>query len=218
MKLQLLFIAFLFLSCQNSKQQKIDASTPQNEDSLSKVNYCKSLKSEKKFLDSIYHCENDQFTSVLEEIPNRDTNSYRLTITSKKGNNTFTKILDTRPQMSQIDECNDLYTEVGFSCGGPCYSRVFVFTDKNRPEEQYDFVQKVKNNSTIIGHIKNEEFEKLYIHNLVNSKEQTIDISDSNDWIYGETDSMFIKGHHLLLYYQSKNKKNITKRVKLTIL
>jgi hypothetical protein len=218
MKPHLLLIALLFLSCKNSKQQPINALTPQKEDLIVEATYSKSLQSEKKFLDSISKCENDQFTSVLEEIPNRDTNAYRITITSKKGNNKFTKILDTRPKMSQIHECNDLYTEVGFPCGGPCYSRVFVFTDKNRPEEQYEYVQKVKNNSAIIGHIKNEEFENLYIHNFMNSKEQTVDFSDINDWNYGQTDSMVIKGDKLILYYQSKNRKNATKTVKLTIL
>ncbi|MDI1255964.1 MAG: hypothetical protein PSV16_07665 [Flavobacterium sp.] len=216
MKIYFSLFLLLFLSCQNdSKQRKKNILPSKKQDSsvgFSKKNY---IKSDEKFLDSIYNCENSNFTSVLEEIPNRSSNAYKITITSKKGEKKITKILDTRPTMSQINYCNDLYTVVGFPCGGPCYSQVFIFTDKNRPVEQYDYAQEVKNNQNIIAHIKNEEFEKLIIHNFLNSKELIVDIPDSNFWNYGQMDSMLVRKDNLVLYYVSVKKKNKTKTINL---
>lgn len=139
----------------------------------------------------------------------------KITISSKDGKTKFTKILDTRPEMSQIHYCNDLYTVVGFPCGGPCYSRVFVFTDKSRAVEQYDYPQEVKNSINIIGHIKDEKFENLIIHNFLNSKELVVHLPDSNPWNYGQMDSMSVKNDKLILYYQSKSSKSIAKSVNL---
>jgi hypothetical protein len=171
--------------------------------------------SDEKYLDSVYKCESNDFISKLEEIPNRKSNAYKITIASKKGKNKITKILDTRPRMSHINYCNELYTVVGFPCGGPSYSQVFIFTDKNRPIEQYNYSQKVKNNQNIIAHINNEEFEKLIIHNLLNSKELIVDISDSNMWNYGQMDSMIVKRNNLILYYVTDKKKNKIKTIDL---
>jgi len=216
MKIYFIFLILLFLSCQkNTNRNKNNISTSKNENGLKKTSKVVNIAREKEFLDSIYNCENNEYISVLEEIPNRNSNAYKLTIISKKVKSKFTKILDTRPKMSQIDECNDLYTEVGFPCGGPCYSRVFVFTDKNRPIEQYDYVQEVKNNPKIIAHIKNEKFEKLIMHNFSNNKELTIDISNANFFNYGQMDSLIIKKNILFLYYISNQKKNIVKRINL---
>ncbi len=211
MKLYLTLTVLMFFSCQNSKQEKVKVPTTQKES----FSVESAQKKEAEFLDSTYKCENAKFSSVLEEIPNRDSNAFKLTITSKENKNKFTKILDTRPGMSKINYCNDLYTVVSFPCGGPCYSQVFIFTDKNRPIEQYAYSQEVKNNSTIIGHIKDEEFEKLIIHNFLNSKELTVDISDMSYWNSGQLDSMVIKNDNLILYYQSKNEKQKTRSVNL---
>lgn len=216
MKIYFILLILLFLSCQrDTKQDKNNISTSKKKNSLTKLPKVVNNGREKEFLDSIYNCENNEYISVLEEIPNRNSDAYKLTITSKKGNCKFTKILDTRPEMSQIHDCNDLYTEIGFPCGGPCYSRVFVFTDKNRPIEQYGYVQKVKNNPKFIAHIKNEEFENLIIHNFSNSKELTVDISDANFLNYGQMDSLFIKKDNLFLYYLSNKNKNIAKKINL---
>lgn len=204
-----ILLLIILLSCQNdSKQNKNNTPTSKKENV--------SLKSYKKEnLDTFYNCESTNFISVLEEIPNRNSNAYKITIIPKNGKDKITKILDTRPEMSKIKYCNDLYTVVGFSCGGPCYSQVFVFTDKNRPTEQYSYVQKVKNNPNIIAHIKNEEFEKLIIHNFLNSKELIVDLSDINRWNYGQMDSILIKKDKLILYYLTVNNKNTTKTVAL---
>jgi hypothetical protein len=104
---------------------------------------------------------------------------------------------------------------VGFPCGGPCYSQVFIFTDNKRPIEQYNYSQKIKNNQNIIAHIKNEQFEKLIIHNFFNSKELIVDISDSNLWNYGQMDSMLVKKNNLILYYKSVKKTSKSKTIDL---
>ena len=211
MRTYLIFIALLFLSCRNSKKME---STQEIKEFPTKVAK-RNIDSESQLLDSTYRCENDKFISVLEEVPNTESNAYKLTIFSKQSNDTIIKILDTRPQMSKINYCNEFYTVVGFPCGGPCYSRVFVFTDKNRPSEQYTYPQETKNNANIIAHIENEEFENLIIHNFSTSKELTVNISDSNPWNYGQMDSMIVERDNLILYYQSKGEKLITKKVNL---
>ena len=216
MKLYFAILIITFLSCQkDSKQDKSNESTSRKDNISSEKPNANNFEREKEFLDSIYNCENSKFISVLEEIPNQNSDAYKLTITSKNGNGKFTKILDTPPHMSQIHYCNDLYTEVGFPCGGPCYSRVFVFTDKNRPIEQYTYAQKVKNNSNFIAHIKDEEFEKLIIHNFLNSKELIVDISDAILLNYGQMDSLLIRKDNLVLYYESNKNKSIVKKVNL---
>lgn len=197
------------LSCQNSKREKV---APIHKE---KILITSTQKEDEKYLDSIYNCENDKFSSTLEEIPNQESNAYKITITSKHSNDKFSKLLDIRPRMSKINYCNELYTVVGFPCGGPCYSQVFIFTDKNRPNEQYAYSQEVKNDPTIIGHIKDEKFEKLIIHNFSNSKELTVDISDMSWWNAGQVDSMVVKNDNLILYYQLENKTQKAKKVYL---
>ena len=215
-KISLLFFFLIFSSCQNnSKQKKKNVLTSKKQIDSVKLPETDNIISDKKYLDSVYKCENNKFISELEEIPNRDSNAYKITITSKKGKNKITKILDTRPRMSHINYCNELYTVVGFPCGGPCYSQVFIFTDKNRPIEQYTYSQKVENNQNIIAYINDEVFEKLIIHNFLNSKELIVDISDSNMWNYGQMDSMLVKKNNLILYYESDKKKNKIKTIDL---
>lgn len=201
----------MLLSCQNPKQEKVKTQSVKKE----KLSDKSIWKRDVKYIDSIYNCENDKFSSSLEEIPNTDYNAYKITITSKENKNKFSKLLDIRPGMSNIAYCNDLYTVVGFPCGGPCYSQVFVFTDKNRPIEQYTYSQEIKNNPNIIGHIKDEKFEKLIIHNFLNSKELSIDISDMNYWYAGQVDSMVTKKDDLILYYKLDTEKQIAKKVSI---
>lgn len=205
MKIYFTFLLLLLLSCQKDSKQATMASVLRKGSSATD-----SVKQ-----NSRYHCESSKFISVLEEIPNRDSDAYKLTITPKNGKSKIVKVLDIRPAMSQIHYCNDLYTEVGFACGGPCYSRVFIFTDKDRPNEQYVYSQKVKNNPNVIAHIKDEEFEKLIIHNFLNSKELIVDISDANFLNHGQMDSLLITKDNLVLYYLSDKNKNITKRINL---
>ncbi|NUY82205.1 hypothetical protein HUK80_14975 [Flavobacterium sp. MAH-1] len=170
------------------------------------------VKEEEVEIDS---CTNENYRSILREIPDRSTNAYELTITSKNHKLQLNTFLDVRPKMSRITYCNDLCTVVGFACGGPCYSRVFVFTDKNRPQEQYEYAVQAKNSINFISHIEDEDFEHLIIRNLSNSKTMTVDVPDMNLWVYGQPDSIIVKKQILMLYYQAKNQKQVSKRVSL---
>lgn len=216
MKIYLLFFFLIFSNYQNnSKNKKNNVFISKKQINSIKSSEKNNINSVEKNLGRIYNCENNKYISVLEEIPNQNSNSYKITITSKKDKNKITKILDTPPKMSQINYCNDLYTVVGFPCGGPCYSQVFIFTDKDRPIEQYNYAQEVKNNQNIIAYIDNEEFKKLIIHNFMNNKELIVNISDSNMLNYGQMDSMFVKKNNLILYYISIKNKNKTKTIDL---
>lgn len=163
--------------------------------------------------DEFYNCESDDFTSFLEEIPNKEKYPYKLTITSKKTNEKSVKILDVRPMMSRIKSCNHLYTVVSYPCGGPCYADVFIFNGENRKIEEFFYVQEVKNNLNIIGHIENEEFEKLIVHNFANGKNMTIDVSDNSISNYGHIDSMSVIKNDLILHYTSEDEKYKSKTV-----
>jgi len=206
MKKYLTILIVLLIGCQSKSNDKT-VSFPK-----ASINVLKSKKldlpseEEKRFRDSLYNRESDSYISKLEEIPNKDSNAYKLTISSKNGKKAFTKILNTRPERSMINYCTDLYTVVGFSCGGPCYSQVFVFTDKNRPIEQYTYAQRVIEHPNIIAHIKDEEFEKLIVHNFNNGKELKIDISDGHLMNYGHMDTMYIVKNDLVVIYPSNNK------------
>lgn len=202
----LIFITVILIGCQSKTDIK--------KYSISKVS-TKEIKTkelenqeeyEKRFRDSLYIRESDNYISKLEEIPNRDSNAYKLTISLKNGEKQFTKILNTRPERSMINYCTDLYTVVGFSCGGPCYTQIFVFTDKNRPIEQYSYAQRVIDYPNIIAHIKNEEFEKLFVRNFNNGKELKIDISDGHLINYGHMDTMYILKNDLVVIYPSNKK------------
>jgi hypothetical protein len=217
MKIFLTLIILIFIGCQSNKQDELKDKPKSSNEQLqiaSKKNGKLEVE-EQYFRDSLYNRESRRYISKLEEIPNRDSNAYKLTISLKNGEKSFSKIVDTRPKMSHINYCNDLYTVVGFPCGGPCYSQVFVFTDENRPIEQYDYCQMVKNKPNIIAHIRNEEFEKLIIHNFNNNKELTVDIADNNRWNYGQMDSMIMKKENLILYYTSEKQTGIKKTVSL---
>lgn len=206
MKKYLIVLIVFLIGC----QCKSDDKTVSNSNSSIKDVKSKELEKldedEKRFRDSLYTRESDNYISKLEEIPNRDSNAYKLTISLKNGDKLFAKILNTRPQASMINYCTDLYTVVGFSCGGPCYSQVFVFTDKNRPTEQYSYAQRVIEYPNIIAHIKDEEFEKLIVHNFNNGKELKIDISDGHLINYGHMDTMYIAKNDLVLIYPSNKK------------
>lgn len=172
-------------------------------------------EAEKRFRDSLYNRESDNYISKLEEIPDIDSNAYRLTISSKNGKKQFSKILNTRPKGSLINYCNDYYTVVGFSCGGPCFSQVFVFTDERRPIEQYDYAHSVTGYPNIIAHIKNEEFEKLIVHNFDNDKEIIVDNPDINFMNYGQMDTMYIIGKELKIEYRTEKYKTRKKTISL---
>lgn len=207
-------IVIFFLGCQDKKGNGINDAIL-NEKTLVIPTESIGIIRGRKFLDSLYTCECDQFISKLEEIPNKDSNAYRITIKSKKGAWKKSKLINTRPVMSRISYCNEFYTVVSFACGGPCHSELFVFTSDERPDEQYSYAQEVKNNPNIIGHIKNEEFEKLILHNLKNNKEMTADISESGLYNYGQMDSMIIKNGNIILHYSTETELHETKTINI---
>lgn len=205
----------MLFACQNKPEKgtvtKLNSSIKgNNSDSTENID-----PAEKRFRDSLYNRESDNYISKLEEIPDRDSNAYKLTITFKNSKKQFSKILNTRPRASLINYCNDLYTVVGFSCGGPCRSQVFVFTDENRPTEQYDYAQSVVNYPNIIAHIKNEEFERLIVHNFDNGKELVIENPDLDLFHYGQMDTLFIEGEALKIEYLTDKMKTVKKTISL---
>ncbi len=160
-------------------------------------------------------CTNDRFISKLHENINLDSNAYILTITSIDGLNKIVQHLDLPSGKGQINYCHEDYTVVGFSCGGPCYSQVFVFTKEKRPNEQFNYCQQIPTHPNLIVHIENEEFEKLIIHNFDTGKELTIDIPDNNFWNYGQMDTLFMVKNNLVLKYTTDNKLQKQKMVNL---
>lgn len=173
------------------------------------------IERDQAFLDSLYTCECEQFISKLEEIPYKDSNAYRITISSADGAWEKSKLINTRPEMSRITFCNELYTTVSFACGGPCHSELFVFTEQDRSDEQYGYSQIVKNSPDIISYIRNEEFEKLILHNFMNSKEMTVNISEAGFYNYGQMDSMILENSNVILYYSTETEKHGTKTVNI---
>jgi hypothetical protein len=217
MKKLIPLFTLILIGCQSKLQEKYKQKDVPSEKNIQILSQMKViLELEKHLFDyNRLNCESFRYISKLEEIPNADSNAYKLTISSKDSKRQFSKILNTRPGMSQINYCNDLYTVVGFSCGGPCYSQVFVSTDENKPTEQFDYSQKVKNNPNFIVHIQDEEFKELIVHNFENRKELLFDISDNNYWNYGQMDSIVMKNESLFVYYMNEKDKAIKKEVNL---
>jgi hypothetical protein len=168
-----------------------------------------------QFRDSLYNRESAHFVSKLEEIPNRDSNAYKLTIASRDGKKRISKILNTRPQMSRISYCNDLYTAVGFPCGGPCYTDIFVLTDGSKTK-QFQFSQRISNKPNLIAHIKEEDFQTLRIHNLINDKELRIDISDCFHLNYTQMDTLYVLQNKLYIEYPNTTYKTVKKAVSIS--
>jgi len=207
-------VLVLFFGCQYKNTNDINE-TAEGDSSLSDSTNSLVMERDQAFLDSLYTCECEQFISKLEEIPDKDSNAYRITITSTDGAWEKSKLINTRPEMSRITRCNKLYTTVSFACGGPCYSELFVFTEQDRPDEQYGYTQLVKNSPNIISHIRNEEFEKLILHNFTNSREMTVNISDAGLYNYGQMDSMILKNNNVILYYATETGKPETKTINI---
>lgn len=199
-----LTILFLFIACSSNikSEKKIDVDITNREQSNDSIVF-------------INQCSNDYFTAILQEKPNLDSNAFVLTIESKDGLKKKVHILNVRPNKSQINYCTIDYIVIGFPCGGHCYSQVFVFNIENRPTEQYCYVQRVYNNANIIAYIKNEEFEKLLVHNFENGKELEVDISDNILINYRLMDTLYMIKDKLVLKYTSKDKKTIKKIVDL---
>jgi hypothetical protein len=203
------FIIFigLLIGCQSKPVYKAESRHETSIEDVKSKELEKLEESEQHFRDSLYKRESDHYISKLEEIPNREDDAYRITIKSKNGSWKKTKVMNTRPRMSRISDCNDLYTVVGFPCGGPCHSEVFVFTSKTKPDEQYDYVEIVKNKPNMITHFRNEEFENLIVRNLTNNKEMNINISEIELFSLDFIDSVCLNKNDLNIFYTTQNDK-----------
>lgn len=212
-----IIVLSLFISCQNKNlKDNIEPNLDKYllNGSVDTVNLNKDMI----FQSSLYSCECKKYISKLVEIPDRDSNAYRIIIKSKYRNWEKSELINTRPQMSRIIYCSEFYTVVSFTCGMSCHSEVFIFTDKSRPNEQFGNVQFVKNNPNFIVHFRNENFEKLIIRNLYNKKEQIVDISDGDVYNSGLMDSIIMKKNNIELYYFSDQKGSKTKSVNISSL
>lgn len=207
-------IVLLFLGCQNKMANDINE-TVLNDKTVEVSDDLLIIERDKVFLDSLYTCECDQFISKLEEIPNKDTNAYRITIKSTDGTWKKSKLINTRPAMSRISNCNEFYTVVSFPCGGPCHSELFIFNKEDKPDEQYKFTQIVKNNPNIISFVRNEEFEKLIFRNFLNNKEMTVNNPLSGLFNYGQMDSIILKKENVILYYATESEKHEAKKINI---
>ena len=203
------FIIFigLLIGCQSKPAYKAESRHETAIEDVKSKELEKLEESEQHFRDRLYTRESAHYISKIEEIPNREDDAYRITIKSKNGSWKKTKVMNTRPQMSRISDCNDLYTVVSFPCGGPCHSEVFVFTSKTKPDEQYDYAEIVKNKPNMITHFRNEEFENLIVRNLTSNKEMNINISEIELFSLDFIDSVCLNKNDLNIFYTTQNDK-----------
>ncbi|MFA7272640.1 MAG: hypothetical protein WC044_02165 [Crocinitomicaceae bacterium] len=162
----------------------------------------------------IDHCDDSNYSAVLEEDKTKGNDSCIIRINQVGKAIDKSEILNVPADRSSINYCEKDYVVVGFACGGPCYSQVFVFTD-GREKKQFDYGQKVSNNPNLIAHLRNEEFEKLIIHNFKNGKELIIQNPDINWMQYGQMDTIYTTGNDLKLEYQTENKQTKKKSISL---
>lgn len=153
----------------------------------------------------IDHCDNDYYSAVLEEDKTKGNDTCILRINPTGDGADKVKLLNVPVDRCSINYCEEEYVVVGFACGGPCYSQIFVFTD-GRENKQFDYGQKISNNPSLIAHIRDEEFEKLIIHNFKNGKELIVQNPDISWMQYGQMDTLYIAGNELKLEYQTESK------------
>ncbi|MDD2982496.1 MAG: hypothetical protein PHQ74_03830 [Crocinitomicaceae bacterium] len=195
----LLIISIYFVGCQNSNSSdsKNYEQPKTDEPSAEKMHGIVPLDS----------CDTPFHASFLEGYANSRYDTCFLTIKSLE--NELIKKVDLRlpADRTSIKNCDKEYVVLGFSCGGPCYSRLFVFTD-DRENQNFAFAQNISNNSNLIAHIKNEDFDHLYVFNLKNQKEVKIDISDNDLEVnYGQMDKLYRMKTNLVIEYQTVEKK-----------
>ena len=163
----------------------------------------------------IDHCENALFSAVLEEDKTKGNDSCIVRIDSRDKKINKIEILNVPANKSSINYCGNDFVVIGFGCGGPCYSQIFVFTD-NRESKQFGYSQAVSNNPNIIAHLKDEKFNRIYIYNLITDEEVSLDISDNNAMLnYGHMDTLYIKDNKLFMEYQANNKQTKKKSISI---
>ncbi len=156
-------------------------------------------------------CNNTVYLSRLAENKSLDSNAFILSIETLDGKLIRKDTMDLPLGLAAIKTCTDDYTLIRFTCGGPCYTEVFVFTKEQRPNEYFSFSQQVKDKPNLITHIRNEEFETLIIYNFDTKKELKVDISDASEMDYGIMKSMKVENNNLVLHYFS-NANQLTKK------
>jgi len=213
MKILILILSiFTFFGCKQPKNEENDIESLTIKPKVKKETLLSETTNE-EFQHNRYNRKSKNFIYKLEEIPNKDSNAYKIFIYDKNGEKLFDRILNTRPKASQINYCNDSYVVVGFSCGGPCYSQVFVSTDNNKTIKQFGYSQQVSGSENIIVYIKDEIFENLIIHNLINGKELVTKNPGLPLMNYGHMDSLFLEGNHLIIECQTTNNQPTRKKV-----
>jgi hypothetical protein len=204
----IILFPFLLIGCNNSNDKKSVTSKK----TLSEKT--KSIPSHRTtFL--IDHCDINLLAELKQDIrKGNDSCVLRIRTLDKK----MIKIetLNVPVDRSSITNCEKDYVAVGSSCGGPCYSKLFVFTD-NRKNRRFDYCNVISNNSNIVAFIKNENFDKLYVHNLKNSKEIEIEIDNyhQNPLIYCQLDTTYIVNNILTIKYSIENEGKKKKVVNL---
>ena len=204
----IILFPFLLIGCNNSYDKK----SVRSKKTLSENT--KSIPSHRTtFL--IDHCDIILLAELEQDITKgNDSCVLRIRTLDKK----MIKIetLNVPVDKSQITNCEKDYVVVGSSCGGPCYSKLFVFTD-NRKNRRFDYCNVISNNSNIVAYIKNENFDKLYVHNLKNSKEIEIEIDNyhQNPLIYGQLDTTYMVNNNLTIKYSIENEGKKKKVVNL---
>jgi Domain of unknown function (DUF4304) len=163
----------------------------------------------------ISQCASDVFTAYLYESELIKSDTSTLKIVFKNGT-TKTTMLNTRLSLTEIRSCTNEYVIVSFTCGGPCYSSIFVFCDDNKKNQQFDYHQKIINNEQIIACIEDEKFENLIFRNLRNDKRLNLDISDLYLLNYGQVDSVVFTNDQLHCYYTNIKRKHVEKIVNCT--
>lgn len=207
MKSNIIFLSLFLFACNSSLE---------NKNGITQVESFKEpeITASNRTVFLIDHCDNENINAQLEEDLTKGKDTCILRINSAKHKVLKVEKLNIPVDRSSIYRCEKEYVVVGFACGGPCYSEIFIFTD-TRTNKQFSYSQKVSNNKDIIAHIENEEFEKLLITNIKNNKELSIDISDNNWMNYGHLDTLFMTSTNLNIEYQTKNNKTKKRTISL---
>ncbi len=190
----LFLVPFLIIACQDKSDHKLKTSKGK----------MKSIPSQRtRFL--IDYCESKLMVELEEDVTKgKDSCVLRIRTLDRKLIKLET--VNVPVDKSSITNCEEDYVVVGSSCGGPCYSKLFVFTDK-RKNKRFDYCHIVSNDPNLVIYVKNEDFDKLLVHNLKNSKEMEVDIDNDKQHplIYGHLDKVYLVNQNLIINYSIEN-------------
>ncbi len=116
---------------------------------------------------------------------------------------------------SKINGLTKNYLQIGFTCGGPCTGKSFVFLNEDRESETYFYSEVAENNKDIVTHIQNESFDSLWIRNLQNSKEIKVKILEEltiENYLHA-LKSIRQKGNFLYFYMVFQNDPPLKRKV-----